>query len=415
MRLLIRRCVLMVYAGWVRVACAEDLPVFEAHGVLDARYVHSATGSSWWEGGLDKSRYSGPADLLRVNSAALALRARLGWDWSAVATLRYADGQTQAVDASEAFLAYRPASLTAWRFGARVGAFFPPVSLENTGTAWTSPHTLSSSAINSWVGEELRIFGGEGQATYRRDTGDQISGFGGVFANNDTAGTLLAWRGWALHDHQATFGDRLALPALNGHIQQFFPEQALATEPVVEVDGRPGYYLGFTLERPALGKFRAMYYDNRGQTAALRQGLYAWHTRFVSLGARLELPWDMVFIGQGLVGNTEMGAASGGRFPVDVDFQAWSLLLGKSWGAHRVSLRYERFGTTDHDLLPQDPNRETGHALTCNYNYNLTWVVQHQFNLEWLHIASDRPARRLVGETAAQTENLWLLSYRVFF
>ena len=31
--------------------------------------------------------------------------------------------------------------------------------MENTGPLWTSPYTISSSAINTWLGEELRAGG----------------------------------------------------------------------------------------------------------------------------------------------------------------------------------------------------------------------------------------------------------------
>ena len=44
----------------------------------------------------------------------------------------------------------------------KAGAFFPTISLENDDIGWTSPYTLSASAINTWIGEELRTIGTEG-------------------------------------------------------------------------------------------------------------------------------------------------------------------------------------------------------------------------------------------------------------
>src|SRR5258705_9405197 len=59
---------------------------------------------------------------------------------------------------------YRPVSTSAFRWSIKAGAFFPPISLENTEIGWTSPWTLTPSAINAWVGEELRTIGLEGRS-----------------------------------------------------------------------------------------------------------------------------------------------------------------------------------------------------------------------------------------------------------
>ena len=48
----------------------------------------------------------------------------------------------------------------------KAGAFFPAISLENDDLGWTSPYTLTPSAINSWIGEELRTIGSEGILRY---------------------------------------------------------------------------------------------------------------------------------------------------------------------------------------------------------------------------------------------------------
>ena len=49
----------------------------------------------------------------------------------------------------------------------KAGAFFPTISLENDDLGWTSPYTLTPSAINSWIGEELRTIGSEAHAALR--------------------------------------------------------------------------------------------------------------------------------------------------------------------------------------------------------------------------------------------------------
>ena len=48
---------------------------------------------------------------------------------------------------------------SAWRSNLKIGAFYPPISLEHRASGWTNPYTISSSALNTWVGEELRTIG----------------------------------------------------------------------------------------------------------------------------------------------------------------------------------------------------------------------------------------------------------------
>lgn len=387
---------------------------FTVHGLADFRYLHADTRQNWVDQGLGKFRYGGDNanDLFRVNEAALVVQARLSGDWVGMITAKYGNRQKNPVDISEAVLQFSPASTAAWRLSARLGAFIPPISMENSGTAWSSPYTLTSSAINSWVGEELKIFGGEVQIGYQFASGDRVNVFGSGFGNNDTAGTLLAWRGWSLHDYEATINDRLPLTNRT-NIHQLFTRQAWQTQPFTEVDYRPGYYVGINLERPELIKFRALYYDNRARTDAIDHGQYGWHTRFWSLGSKIELPWDIVLIGQGMIGRTQMGMKIGHLFPVDTGFWAESILLSKAIDLHRFSIRYDRFGTDEKDLLPQNANIERGYAWTLDYN--VTFFKHHQLNFEVSTVDSDRKDRQLLGEATRQGETLWQFAYRLLF
>ena len=385
---------------------------FKVHGLVDFRFIHADTAQSWVDEGLGKFAYGGDgSNLFRVDQAALSMQARLNWDWTGMVTAKYGNSQENSVGISEAALLFRPVSTSAWRFSARLGAFMPPISLENTGTAWSSPYTLNSSAINSWVGEELKTFGGEAQINYQFASGDKVNLFGSGFGNNDTAGTLLAWRGWTLNDQVTTMNGRLPLP--NGNILELFPRQAPQTQPFVEVDNRPGYYAGFGLERPELIKFRALYYDNRAKTNAISNGLYGWHTRFLSLGLKMDLPWKMTLIGQGMTGRTQMGGQVGSLFPVDSGFWAESVLLSKAIGIHRLSARYDRFGTNENNLSPQNTNVEQGYALTLNYN--VTLAEYHQLNFEFSDIYSNSSSRFILGEATQQAGTLWQIAYRFIF
>lgn len=389
-----------------------ELLDFSVHGLLDFRYQYKDAQTGELGQGLGKFRFAGNGSRVRANEAALVLQSQLGWDWLAVITIKYADKQYSPIDLSEAFLAYRPVSTSAWQVGGRLGMFFPPISMENTGTAWSSPYTLSSSAINTWVGEELKTFGGEAHLSYQIQTGDRLKLFAAGLANNDTAGALLAWRGWGLQDYEATLHERLRLPVGIG-IPANFTKQAVLSQPFVEVDGRPGYYAGINLDRPNTYVLRALYYDNRGQPSAIENGQYSWHTQFLSLGLKLDLPWQLTFISQGMSGQTQMGDNINGRFAVDNGFWAASALISKVVDDHRFSLRYDRFGTDENDYLPKDRNREQGYAFTANYN--LTLAQRHQLNFEVSHISSDRLARLSLGQNPSQQETLWQIAYRLFF
>lgn len=407
---------LLAVSGLPIPICQADdgqFPELTWHGLLDLRYQHSDAAPGELEHGLGKLRAGGgERDRWRVNEAAATLQVRLDWDWMLNATVKYADRQSAPLDLTEAYLAYRPVGATGRRLAGRLGMFFPPISLENTGTAWTSPYTLSSSAINAWVGEELRAFGGELRLDYQTEAGDRLGVFGAGLAANDTAGLMLAWRGWSLHDFESTLTGRLRLPDGIG-IPALFPKQANASQTFVEVDGRPGFYAGIAAERPQRYTLRALYYDNNADPAALSAGQYGWHTRFWSLGAKAELPWEITLISQGMRGRTSMGDLIDDLRAVDVGFWSASWLLSRPVGDGRFSVRYERFGSDERDYLPQDRNGEHGQAWTVNYN--LTFAQRHQFNLEFSRIFSARPTRLEPGEAAYQEDTLWQIGYRLFF
>ena len=59
----------------------------------------------------------------------------------------------------EAFVQYRPELTPAVALRARAGLMFPPTSRENVDPLWQSPYTLTLSAVNTWLGEEVRLGG----------------------------------------------------------------------------------------------------------------------------------------------------------------------------------------------------------------------------------------------------------------
>ena len=89
-----------------------------------------------------------------------------------------------------------------WRF--MEGAFFLPTSRENVDELWETPYTITSSALNSWLGEEFRPIGVD--ASYSTHG---ITGGATLFRGNDTFGALPAARGWDLSDRWALLGEHL--------------------------------------------------------------------------------------------------------------------------------------------------------------------------------------------------------------
>src|SRR5258705_6925122 len=145
---------------------------------------------------------------------------------------------------------YRPVSTSAFRWSIKAGAFFPPISLENTEIGWTSPWTLTPSAINTWVGEELRTIGLEGMLEWRSEV-RTIAFMASIYGWNDPAGILVADRGWALHDRVTGLIDRPREPDAIAYATHV-PEP-LYTYEVLEIDGRPGWYAAASWDEAALG------------------------------------------------------------------------------------------------------------------------------------------------------------------
>ena len=81
--------------------------------------------------------------------------------------------------------------------------------MENDDLGWASPYTLTPSAINSWIGDELRTIGSEGNVRWKTDLGT-VSLLGAVLCCNDEAGILMADRGWTMDDRPTGLFERVA-------------------------------------------------------------------------------------------------------------------------------------------------------------------------------------------------------------
>ena len=371
----------------------------DASGYVEGGIIVSGESLGWEDGGLGKIRYggtpSGDRRFLPRAEGALVMEPKFGFDWSGTVVLSANDQQRMAIDVTEAFLQYKPAPTGNFGFKAKGGAFFPPISQENTGIAWTSPYTITSSAINSWVGEELKTIGAEA-TLFHRGEDLEIDLTGAVFAANDPAGTLLAWRGWSFNDRKTGFFDRLRLAP----IRIISPTGALSTQaptekPFHEIDNRVGQYVDLALDYPPYGKLSVLWYDNNANDHAFEKSQWAWRTKFLSLGYKAQLSGDVDIMAQYMNGSTSVITLPQ---PVGTivytDYWSAFALASKEWGQNRISVRAEYFETSDEDKF-SDNNAEHGLALTLAYVYRP--APNQRLTVELLNVSSRRPERAFLS------------------
>ena len=193
-----------IAVAWIVAAGVAQAPglaraqSLDAEGYLDVRVVDGPDETSWMDGGLGKTNFGGADDVWSAGGA-LTLAFQATPALLASTTVQYHPQAEKPFDLLEGYLRYRPVSITPRRWSLKAGAFFPPISLEHDGVGWSSTRTLTPSALNTWVGEELRIFGAEFQMEHRGQHGT-IDARAALFVKNDPAGELLASRGWAMGD-----------------------------------------------------------------------------------------------------------------------------------------------------------------------------------------------------------------------
>ncbi len=332
-RLLIRACA----GGVLLLAGAAD--AYELDLSVDVRAVSSNASNSRLEGGLGKLRYDATDEGLRLGYLRLGYRADLTPTLRLTAeAVAYGDHDVNPLDLTELYAEWRPLPASAWRSRLKVGAFYPEISLENRMRGWRSPYTLSYSAINAWVGEELRTIGAEYSLEFlgrSRGHAFDLTLNAAAFGWNDTAGTVLASRGWGLHDRQSTLFGRFA----NGG--QPLPQRTLFFD---DLDKRAGYYAGAAANYRGLLEARLLHYDNRVRLSPDDPRIQddPWKTYFDSVGLRWTPTPDWTLITQWLHGRTYDDVA--------VPPNAWSFhseFLLASWkqGPMRYSARYDRFNS----------------------------------------------------------------------
>lgn len=381
----------------------------EVEGLVQLNYVKGDKQSSWFDKGSGILAYS--KDSLNVQQAFIKLSDDFSNGLGYAVVANYYQLGEQNFGISQAQVSYKPLSSKKLRWRGRVGFFYPKLSLENVDSGWLSPFTYTQSAVNSWVGEALRTAGLE-LTLYSpgRTRNSPVSWefHGSLFKANDPLGTLISWRGFAMHDRQSLNNDRVPFapyPSVIGTDRIFHPNYV---EPYHELDGNIGFYLGTHIEYYKQSTLRYYYYDNQGDPLAVSyERLYAWRTKFHSLALQHKFSRDTRVLGQWLSGSSLMGE----RF-VYIDFDAWYVMLSHKYKDHRISLRFDKFKVQEDDVFPWDPNNSDGHGVTMAWRYDLNknWQigVEHHMNKNSADI------RATVGQNIEidQQQSLAVLQYR---
>jgi len=385
----------------------------DVSGMVDLRLSTADGEHTWLDGGFGKTRVSGAGSGFlghaSIAGADLAWTPHLTWDVSAVIVGQYQSDHDHAPALSEAYLVYKPTPRGQTRYSARLGLFYPPISQEHQGPAWIDIDMITPSAINSWVGEEVKVVGAE--ATLRRELGEQaLAVTAAVFGFNDTSGTLLTTRGWALGDVQTAVPSHYALPPLNDFMEYV---QAPVTTPVMEIDHRVGGYGRIDWRINDRFAVNAFYYDNAGNLTGEDKLQWAWDTRFWNFGAILDLGDHTRLLSQAATGDTRMGYAHPDIW-VDTRFDAAYLLITHRFGEDALSARIDAFETINHAENEYGDTREHGWAITADYRKQL--APHANLLVEAMHVSSNRPARTdLLGEAARQDQTVLQASLRLSF
>jgi len=205
------------------------------------------------------------------------------------------------------------------------GAFFLPGSRENIDSLWETPYTLTSSALNSWIGEEFRPVGVDVSYSHRTARAGTFTGAATLFGGNDTFGEILISRGWALHDRWTLLGEHV--PARPGRY----------TSISAETDDRFGWAARGRWNDDR-GTIQLTRIDNRSD--ALRHGeLVNWATRFNLIGG--DYSWgDWTVAGEGGWGSTAIVTARG---RVSSEIGAAYVLLSRRVKTFRVTVRADEY------------------------------------------------------------------------
>jgi hypothetical protein len=356
-------------------------PSFQLHGFLTTREVYVKAQPSWSEGGF--GRFDVGAARVGGHSDVNVDVAQLGLDWKpATWLLLHADGlarhEPSGTRGRSAGLLQGYVDLYNEHWRLRGGAFWLPTSRENVDSLWTSRYTITASALNSWIGEEVRPWG----ADLQYSPNFYLTAGATAFRGNDTMGTALAARGWTLGNRLSVYNEEIALP----------PPDTTFRPIGKDLDGKNGYAERIRLTLPERAMLQVTHIDNRAPLVESLYGETPWHTRFNIVGGELGTSGPTTLAAEWASGSTAVGFPGGSA---TMDFATTYVLLSHKRGADRWTIRVERFSTRDHARSADDGSRENGHAVTVAW---LRDAGDHvRVGLEYANVKGDRPGAATVG------------------
>lgn len=396
------RFVLVLLAALTGLPSVLRAGEWDLLGVVSARGFAVESQESWLDGGFGRlaEGAESPSDV----RPGIRGRIQLGLDWRpSPVWLLHAHGTVQGDGAEslgqrgglvEAFVQFRPevSPQTTLRF--RAGLFFPPTSLENVDPLWQSPYTVTLSAWNTWIGEEVRLTGFE-TLLVRKAGAHRWELAAAAFAVSEPSGALLAWRGFALGDRLTTVGEFLPLPPLRSLAPGggFADQTDRGTRPTDDLSGRIGWHARARWSNADTALLQAAYTQNGGHRR-FYDGQYSWDTRYGQAGFQARLGGHVVVVAEAALGTTAMGPQVAGGPRVDLEFKTGYALVSWSAGRWRLTARADGFENRDRDGTAE-PDQDSGWALTtAGFWRPSSWL---RLGLEYVLVRADRPAAAYSG------------------
>ena len=393
----IARCLLAPWALFACVPCAAaELDLISANTLSltgDVRLSATSGQQSWVDDGFGKLGTSGRGENYRVaphlGQVNLIWQPTFGWSLSGTVVGSVQGGENIEAGLEQAFLSFKPMRGEHVRLSARAGLLWPSISLEHEGADWHVADTITPSAINSWIGEEVRPLAIE--ATASTSVGvHELSATAGIFAANDTSGTLLTFRGWALHDRTTLGFRRQPLPPLTEAMEYLQPR---FTHPLLDIAPgfakRPGYYAKLAWQPPLPVRVELFRYDNRADPEWVNADVeWGWRTQFDHVGAVADLGGGNRLKLQAMSGRTRMGMDEGLGIWVDNRFRSAFLLASHDFANGGITGRVDLFDIRQHGSLVASESNETGWAATLAGHRD--WGPVSGF-IELLHVSYRRP------------------------
>ncbi len=367
-----RRTLAFLLLGIVTTAGAQSL---QFHGFLTGREIYVQSQRSWLQNGV--GRFDVGADSADDHRIVNTESAQLGLDWTPASWfLLHADGVARHGPSGSRgaragiVQAYTEVYNDHWRV--RAGEFWLPTSRENTDPLWTSKYTITYSALNSWIAQEVRPVG----ADLQWSPNFYITAGATVFRGNDTMGTLLAARGWTFGNYLTVYDENMPLP------------EPVTTRPIgADLDHRNGYAERIRVSLPERAMLQVAHIDNRATIVPGEiKGQTPWQTRFNVVSADVGSTSDTTVAAEWAYGSTAVGFP-GGSFTMD--FDTAYLLASHKFGHERISGRVERFSTRSTAYSSPDGSREHGHAWTAAWMHETS--AHSRTGLEYVRVVGDRP------------------------